>query len=385
MADAEIARRSGGPRLLGIQVRVQPSWLIIALLLAWSLAAGSFPQIYEGLPRASYWTMAVVVVVGLAVSLILHEMAHSLVGRAFGLSVDRITLFMFGGVAELRQEPTAPRAELLMALAGPALSLVLAVGFGALATAAKDTGPEIVGSLSYLATLNLVLAVFNLVPAFPMDGGRVLRALLWMAMRDADRATRIAARVGEGMALLLILAGVGLALTGQVVGGIWWALIGMFLRTAAKASAFDLHARRLLKGYPVGELMDDTLEILSADMTVDDYVARRLYAGQHGMYPVAKGGTTIGVVEAENVLKTPRDHWSKATLSEVCTPLDCVSTARSIDDAHAVLDRMTLESRSRLLVLDHDRVVGVITLRDLLERLELAAQFERGARRRSES
>lgn len=385
MADAEIARRSGGPRLLGIQVRVQPSWLIIALLLAWSLAAGSFPQIYEGLPRASYWTMAVVVVVGLAVSLILHEMAHSLVGRAFGLSVDRITLFMFGGVAELRQEPTAPKAELLMALAGPALSLVLALVFGALATAAKHTGPEIVGSLSYLATLNLVLAVFNLVPAFPMDGGRVLRALLWMAMRDADRATRIAARVGEGMALLLILAGVGLALTGQVVGGIWWALIGMFLRTAAKASAFDLHARRLLKGYPVGELMDDTLEILSGDMTVDDYVARRLYAGQHGMYPVAKGGTSIGVVEAENILKTPRDRWSKATLSEVCTPLDCVSTARSIDDAHAVLDRMTLESRSRLLVLDHDRVVGVITLRDLLERLELAAQFERGAGRRSES
>lgn len=385
MAEAEITRRSGGPRLLGIQIRVQPSWLIIALLLAWSLAAGSFPQIYEGLPSASYWTMAVVVVVGLAVSLVLHEMAHSLVGRAFGLSVDRITLFMFGGVAELRQEPTAPRAELLMALAGPALSLVLALVFGALATAAKDTGPEIVGSLSYLATLNLVLAVFNLVPAFPMDGGRVLRALLWMATRDGDRATRIAARVGEGMALLLILAGVGLALTGQVAGGIWWALIGMFLRTAAKASAFDLHARRLLKGYPVGDLMDDTLEILSGDMTVDDYVARRLYAGQHGMYPVAKGGVTIGVVEAENILKTPRDRWSKATLSEVCTPLDCVSTARSIDDAHAVLDRMTLESRSRLLVLDHDRVVGVITLRDLLERLELAAQFERGAGRRSES
>lgn len=170
-------RPHGGFRVLGIEIRVRLSWLILALLLAWSLASGAFPEIYGGLPTASYWGMAVIVVAGLGASIVLHELAHSLVARAFGLPIDRITLFLLGGVAELREEPRTPWSELLMAVAGPAFSVALGLGLGLLSrrVAPQADGGELAAALDYLAQINLVLAVFNMVPAFPLDGGRVLR------------------------------------------------------------------------------------------------------------------------------------------------------------------------------------------------------------------
>lgn len=379
MADVQTSRPAGGLRLFGIEIRVRVSWLIIALLIAWSLAAGSFPEIYWGLPASSYWTMAILSVLGLAISIILHELAHSLVAHAFGLSIDRITLFLFGGAAELREEPKTARAELSMAVAGPALSLVLSLLL-ALAAGALDSrggSAEIVGALGYLATLNLALAVFNMAPAFPMDGGRVLRALIWMGTGDLDRATRIAARLGEGFAILLILTGLGMALLGAIAGGLWWVLTGLFLRMAARSSVFEAKARRVLKGYAASEVMEAGLKALPGDMTVDDFVDRGLYAGQHGIYPVTINGSAVGVVDAANILATPKGRWGETTLAEICAPMgQAVATERD-EDANALLDRMMRDKRNRLLVLDHGKPVGVVTLHALLERLELADPFQR--------
>lgn len=384
MADVETKGPTSGLRLFGIEIRVRISWLVIAVLIAWSLAAGSFPQIYRGLPASSYWTMAILVVLGLAVSIILHEMAHSLVGRTFGLSIDRITLFLFGGAAELREEPRTARAELLMALAGPALSLVLGLLL-ALAAGTLDRGDgsaEIVGALGYLATLNLVLAVFNMAPAFPMDGGRVLRALIWMGTGNLERATRTAARLGEGFAILLILTGLAMALLGMVGNGLWWVLMGLFLRTAARSSVIEAKARRVLKGYAANEVMETGVRALPGGMTVEDFVDRGLYAGQHGIYPITISGSVIGVVEPASILATPKGRWANTTLAEICAPMGQAVAAERDEDVIDLLDRMTRDRRSRLLVLDHGRPVGVVTLHALLERLELAEPFERARGRR---
>ncbi|MEO8112839.1 MAG: site-2 protease family protein, partial [Phenylobacterium sp.] len=200
MADLRFTGWTSPVKVFGVQVRVHLSWLIVALLIAWSLASGSLPMIYAGLPRGAYWAMAAMIIVGLGLSIVLHEIAHTLAGRAMGVSVDRVTLFLLGGVAELHEEPKAPGAELVMALAGPAFSILFGVFLAFATTWAADAGaPEtVVGGIGYLATLNIVLAGFNLLPAFPLDGGRVVRALVWMVSRDLERATRLAAAIGQG-------------------------------------------------------------------------------------------------------------------------------------------------------------------------------------------
>jgi len=369
-------------RLLGVEINVHASWVLVALLIAWSLAAGAFPALYKGLPASDYWLMAVVAVIGLAVSIVLHELAHTLVGRAFGMSVDRITLFLFGGVAELHDEPKAPRAELLMALAGPALSVVLGFvfAFAAGALKAADAAPELAAAFGYLATLNWVLAGFNMVPAFPLDGGRVLRAIIWMATGKADRATRIAANTGMALAVVLMLAGVALALIGGVASGLWWVLIGLFLRTAAQTSLSDMEARRLLGGHPISEVMARRVETAPADMTLDSFVHFKLYASHHGMYPVVQSDRLLGVVEAADLLKTPRETWAQTTLGEICRPLESVAQARSDEDAFAVFERMRHEDAARLLVIDRGELVGLVTVQDVLQRLALAMKFEPAAR-----
>ncbi len=370
--------RPVGARLFGVEISIHFSWLIIALLIAWSLATGAFPRLHAGLPPASYWSMAAVVVIGLAASIILHELAHTLVGRAYGMSVHRITLFLLGGIAELDEEPRAPRAELLMALAGPAASLGLSLLFAMAASALRMTAApgEAAIALGYLATFNLVLAVFNLAPAYPMDGGRVLRAAIWMVTGRPETATRVAARTSQGLASVLVLAGFAIALSGHPAGGLWWVLIGLFVLAAATAALDHLVARRHLAGRPVREFMAQRVETAPSDMGIEAFVRYRLYATRHGLYPIVEQDRLIGVVEPADILGTPRDRWARTTLGDICSPLDPTRAAAPGDDAFTVLERMRRDRRPRMLVLDRDVLVGIVTLDDVLERLALARRFE---------
>ncbi|MDO9586986.1 MAG: site-2 protease family protein [Brevundimonas sp.] len=364
-------------RLFGVEVSIHFTWLIISVLIAWSLATGAFPRLHAGLPPASYWSMAAGVVIGLAASIILHELAHTLVGRAFGMSVHRITLFLLGGMAELDEEPKAPRDELFMALAGPAASLLLSLVF-ALAAAALQSiaaSAEAVIALGYLATFNLVLAVFNLTPAYPLDGGRVLRAALWMITGRPETATRVAARTSQGFAGILVLAGVVVAVSGHPAG-FWWILIGLFVLAAATAALDHLAARRHLAGRPVRELMAHRVETAPSDMRLEAFVRHRLYATRHGVYPIVEMDRLIGVVEPADILATPRDRWAQTTLGDICAPLDRTRFVAPGEDAFAVLERMRTERRPRMLVIDRGALVGMVTLDDLLQRLALARRFE---------
>ena len=363
--------------LFGVTIDVQLSWALVALLIATSLASGSFPLLYAGMPATAYWAMAAIVVIGLGASIVLHELAHTLVGRAMGMPIHHITLFMFGGVAELEQEPKAARIELAMALAGPALSIVLGLGLGFLASALKGGGgpAAVADAFGYLATLNLVLAGFNMVPAFPMDGGRVLRALVWMFTGRLDRATRIATALGEGFGVLLVALGIVGALLGQIVGGLWWILIGFFIHSAARASRAQMEGHQALAGVKVAQVMTSRLDTAPAEMTLDEFVERRLFATRHGLYPVAQHDRWVGVVTPEDILSVARPRWPVTRLLDICTPASQVATVAPSDDAAAALDRMQQSGSARVLVLDQDALVGIVTLRDLQERLRLAQRF----------
>lgn len=367
--------------LFGVRIRIHASWLIIALFIAWALASGSLPMLYEGLPAGAYWTMAAMIVVGLAVSIVLHELAHTLVGRAMGISVNRITLFLFGGVAELTEEPKSGRAELAMAIAGPAFSVVfgvlLALVSGGLGMVGAPT--QVVLALGYLATLNLVLAAFNMVPAFPLDGGRVLRALAWMATGDLVRATRLATRTGEVLALVLVAAGVAVLFTASLASGLWWIMIGLFLHAAARGARQDMEARQLFAGHAIAELMVPNVETVPAGFTLDRFVDERLLGSRHGLYPVERDGRWVGVVTPEDVLAVPRSAWASKTLGEISRPASETPTARLLEDAGQVMARMRTEGVQRLPVVHGGDVVGIVTLQDLLRSGELWRRFGRTA------
>lgn len=232
-------------RILGIPVRVHLGWLLVALLIGWSLAMGSLPVVYAGLSTPTYWAMTAAVVIGLGLSILLHEFAHALVGRAMGISVDRITLFVFGGVAELHEEPRTAGSELAMAVAGPLFSFVLCGLVGFAAGAAEVSGAPVmaVGVLTFIAALNFVMAVFNMLPAYPLDGGRVVRAVMWMISGDLGRATRIATGLSIVLSVLMMAAGAVQALLGNLEGGLWTILIALFLQDAARRAGHEADAR----------------------------------------------------------------------------------------------------------------------------------------------
>lgn len=380
MPIAEGRANVGRFRLLGIDVRIHASWLVIAILIAWSLAVGAFPQLYGGLSSGAYWLMAGLVVIGLGLSILLHEVAHTLVGRAFGIRVDRITLFLFGGVAELKQEPRSARAELAMAVAGPAFSVVAGVVLALIAGAVQSQGFRgAAGALAYLATLNLVLAAFNMIPAFPLDGGRVLRAAIWLGLRDQARATAIAARIGGWIAIAMIVFGVGAVLTGNA-GGLWWVLIGFFLRYAAHVSVTDLQASRFLRGIPIGRVMARPVETVPASATLDWFIENRVYTSRHSVYPVMAGDICIGTLEPDQVLRTPREAWATTTAGQICKPASELMEAPPQADAAQVLADMRSKDLTHLLVVENGTLQGLVTLPDLLKLLQLEMKFERPGR-----
>jgi Zn-dependent protease len=365
-------------RLFGIEIRINPGWAVIATLVAWSLAQGTFPELYAGLDTQSYWAMALAAVVGLGVSIIIHELAHSLVAARFGTPVSSITLFMFGGVAALEQEPRAPIPELLMALAGPAMSLVLSgLFFGAsIAVGGIDQLPVLAGVLHYLALLNLVLAIFNLVPAFPMDGGRALRATIWSATGDIRKATMRASQVGKYIGTGFMLAGLLAVLTGNLLAGIWWVLIGGFIRASAIGAFLNARIETVLDGLPVARFMTLAPDTVSSDLTLADFVENHLYKFGHDMFPVLTAGKPVGTIGLGEVRLIPPDAWPKTLTGNVMTPLTPLRIISADEPAMNALIQMQKNGLNRLLVTDHETLLGVIVLKDLMDLLSMKLALE---------
>ncbi len=365
--------------LLGFKVQADASWLLLALLVTWSLAEGFFPGYYAGLRPSAYWSMGAVGAIGLFISIVLHELSHALVARRYGLSIKGITLFIFGGVAEMEEEPADAKVEFLVAIAGPIASFALAAGFYVLSeiAQAKALPVAVLGVARYLTFINAVVAVFNLVPAFPLDGGRVLRAALWHTKGDLAWATRIAARSGEFFGLGLIFLGVLSVLSGQFIGGMWWFLIGLFLRGAAGASYHQLMARQAFEGEPVSRFMTADPIAVPPALSIAELVETYIYRFHYDLFPVAEDGRVLGLVTARQVRQVPREDWHERRVADIMVPCSRDNSIAPGTDTVAALAIMRRGGNSRLLVVEDGRLVGIVALKDLLEFLSLKMDLER--------
>jgi len=368
-------------KILGFKVQLDFSWILLALLITWSLAKGYFPAYYLGLHNETYWWMGAAGAFGLFGSILFHELAHSLVARRQGLRIGSITLFIFGGVAQMDEEPHGPKPEFLMAVAGPISSFVLSafcyltfeIGYR------YDVPISFLGVVGYLALANSLLGGFNLLPAFPLDGGRMLRAALWRWTGDLRRATRSASRVGSLFGLILMLSGVFQVITGNFMVGVWWFVMGLFLRGAASASYYQVVARTTLSGEPIRRFMTSNPATVSADLPLDVLVEEHIYRSLHDMYPVMKNSHPVGCISSKQVAGISRDRWSRLTAGDLAVPCSVDNTVSVETDALVALSIMNRTGNSRLLVMEGDRLVGIVTLKDLLKLLALKLDLEGAA------
>jgi Zn-dependent protease len=366
--------------LFGIEIRLDLSWILIAVLITWTLSSGVFPGYYPDLEPVTYWTMGVVAAAGLFASIILHELAHAAMARRDGVPIDGITLFVFGGVAEMQAEPPSPKAEFRMAIAGPIASLVIALVCYLVASAGAGTGASapFTGVFAYLATINTILATFNMVPAFPLDGGRVLRAALWAWKGELRWATRITAGIGSGFGILLIALGVLSVLRGNFIGGMWWFLIGLFVRGAAQMSYQQVVVRQGLQGVPVRRIMSSEPVAVPPEITVAQLVDDYVYRHHFKMFPVVDGGRLIGCVGLRDIKELPRERWATTAIREVMGECSPENTVRPDTDAVDALTRMHRTGNGRLLVTEHGALVGIVTLKDMLKFLSIKLDLETG-------
>jgi len=365
-------------RLYGFEVKLDASWVLLASLVTWSLATGYFPAIIPGRADSVYWSIGVLGACGLFASIIFHEMCHSLVARAYGLPINGITLFIFGGVAEMEGEPQSPKIEFLMAIAGPISSYLLAFGFFIAATIAgpEDSQTPFSALLFYLAMINTMLATFNLVPAFPLDGGRVLRAALWQWKGNMRWATRHASQIGAAFGVGFIVLGVLKVLQGDIVGGLWIAVIGLFLNSAAGSSYTQLRTRQALEGQPVHRFMSrNPVSVpphLSLRELVDDYV----YVHGHDMFPVVEENRLLGAVGLSQIKHVPQLQWHTVQVREIMSPCSPDNMIDANADAVWAISLMQRSGNSRLLVVDGGRLAGVVALKDILRLLALKLDLE---------
>jgi Zn-dependent protease len=365
--------------LFGFEVKLDLSWLLLALLISWSLGAGWFPARYPELSTHVYAWMGVSVAVGVFFSIVFHEFSHSVVARHYGMPIRGITLFIFGGVAEMESEPPDPKAEFLMAIAGPISSFLLAaLLWGGTAIAQGAAWPDpVIGVLSTLAVINLTVAVFNLAPAFPLDGGRVLRAALWHWRRDLHEATFVSSRIGRGFGTALMIFGVVAFVGGNLIGGMWWFLIGIFVRGAASSSYQQLILKDLVEGQPVRRFMRSEPVTVAPSVSIAEWVEDYVYRHHYKMYPVVDGSRLLGCIAVDSLQDVRREDWSSTQVADLMENRSASNTVDAGTDTMALLTNILKPGgRSRFMVVENDRLVGIIALKDLLELISLKLQIE---------
>lgn len=343
--------------IMGIPIRVHVSWFIIFGLITWSLSTFYFPQAAPDLPAASYWIKGVLAAFLLFASVGFHELAHSVVAQRYRISIESITLFIFGGVAQMKGEPPNPKAEFRIAIAGPLSSLVLSVVFLFLS---MNAAGGIKALFSYLARINLVIGVFNLIPGFPMDGGRVLRSAIWKRKKNFYYATQKASRLGQRIALFFIFFGIFSIFT-RMPGGLWLLLIGWFLYTAAQASYQQSTLQESLSGVKVKDIMVTDIVTLSSSTTIDEAVNAYFLKYGYGGFPVLRGGDFLGIITLKEVKAVPRADWSRVTVGAVFTTHERKWEVSPDADAMRALEIMIREDKGRLVIIENGRLSGLIT------------------------
>jgi Zn-dependent protease/predicted transcriptional regulator len=358
-------------KIAGISIYINVSWFIILVLLTWSLATGWFPIFYPGWTATTYWVISLVSALLLFVSVLLHELAHSLVARARGLSVKNITLFIFGGVSNIEQEPTSPGVEFQMAVVGPVVSLLIGLLAYLLQLPFGGSKSPLVAILAYLAVTNVLLGIFNLIPGFPLDGGRVLRSIIWKVTGSLQRATRVVTIVGQIIAYLFILWGIWQFFGGNILNGIWIGFIGWFLLSAAQSANSQVMLQSMFGGVTVSDVMNTNLVTVPANISLQRLVDEYFLPGGLRSALVMQADQLAGLITLSDIRHVPRDQWAQVPVGHAMIPLErlhVVSPQQSLND---VLPLMAGRDVNQLPVVQNGRLVGILSRDAIVRFLEV--------------
>jgi Zn-dependent protease len=355
----------------GIPLRISATWLIVFVLFLWSFAASYYPDRYHGWTSQAYFAAALTTVVLFFASIVLHELGHATIAARSGIHTRSITLLPIGGVAEIEREARKPSEEFAIAIAGPVASLLLGGIFLGLHYLIRPINEPIGAITAYLGIANLFLAIFNLVPGFPMDGGRVLRAIVWGATKSYGRGTRVAASVGSLVAYVFIFFGITLAFRGEIANGVILAFIGWFILTNAQASVQQLAIQRGLGDVTVAQVMNRAYPIVQGGETLQQAVSETLLARNTRLASVEQNGRFVGLLTSADLMPVPQAQWDTVRVEHVMVPVGRLATVSPSDPALIALQRMQSGDYNQLPVLEGGRMVGLLTRGDVLRFLQL--------------
>lgn len=364
--------------LFRFEVRLDWSWFFLAFLVMWTLAEGYFPINFKGLSYGTYWIMGLIGAIGLFFSIILHEVCHSLVGRHYGLPILGIKLFIFGGVAQMHSEPPSPKAEFLMAVAGPLFSIVIGVLLTFLYHFGENAGwpTSINGVISYLGFINIVVGIFNLLPGFPLDGGRILRSFLWWLKKDLRLATQIATQFGTGTSFALIMLGILLFISRDFIGGFWMFLLGFFLYQISKAQYQQFLIKEIFHGETIRKYVHTHPVTVPPNITVQELIDDYFYKYYHKLYPVAQDGNLLGCVTLNLIKHIPKEKWHELRVADIikhCPEEIIIDVNTKVTD---ILQKVGSLRRTRFIVIENDKLYGIITLKDIVNIVTIKTTFE---------
>jgi Zn-dependent protease len=359
--------RQGIPlgRIMGISIGVDYSWFLIFGLLTWSLAGSYYPAEFKGWSPPLYWFMGAVTTIIFFMSVLLHELGHSVVALRYNIPVRSITLFLFGGVAQIGSEPPSAVAEFLIAIAGPLVSLALSLCFYVAQPMVSSMEP-LLGLAKYLAYINLAVVLFNLIPGYPLDGGRVFRAIVWAITKNMRRATLIAANVGRFFAFLFIFVGVWQMFRGNFGGGLWIAFIGWFLDNAASAQVQQVMFQGLLAGHRVSQAMSTQCAAVPAELTLQQLVDEHILGSGRRCFLVNHDGNIVGLMTLHRIKEVPRSEWATTSVAQIMLPIEQSKCIDPDSELWVALQKMDRGGVNQLPVTHNHRVIGMLSREDVI-------------------
>jgi Zn-dependent protease/predicted transcriptional regulator len=365
-----------------IEIVLDYSWVVIFFVLMYTVAEGFFPQMHINLTKSQYWTAGAVIALLYFFSVLAHELAHCYVSLKYGIKVKSIRLLFFGGLSEVSSEPKSGRHEFLIALAGPAMSMFLGFAFLSLGALFVQSGRQhhIAGIVMLLGFLNIALAIFNLIPGFPLDGGRILKAILWDRWNDSSRATKVVSQLGNGFAFFIILLGIALFVlliaTWGMILGLWLVFIGLFMKQSAMGSYQAVMLRRALSGVKVRQIMTENVVTVDWLLSVDELVRDYIYKHQFTNFPVFNRDDFVGMVSLEGVKSIPKDLWAFKQVRDIMVPVELVHCLKPTEDATEAWAKMASNDTGRMPVIENDKLVGIVTRRDIMNLFKIKSDLD---------
>jgi len=355
-------------RVLGIPIQLDYSWFLIFALMAWTLASGYFPSEFRNWPTAEYWIVGITTAIVFFMSVVLHELGHSIVARHYGIPVSSIKLFVFGGVSQIETEPPSAKVEFVMAVAGPLVSFALAGIFAGLAAVSTSAAP-LLALAKYLAYINGVLGLFNLIPGFPLDGGRVFRAIVWGLTKNLRRSTIIAANLGRFIGFLFILYGAYQVFKGSFINGLWIGFIGWFLESAAMSQVQQQRFHDLLAGRRVSQAMSTNYTSVLPDTTIQTLVDRHVLGNGQRSFVVEEGDKVAGLLTLHDIKELPRAEWPATTAAQAMIPLVQVKRIPPNEELWAAIEEMNHDGVNQLPVMTDGHIEGMLRREDVISYL----------------